>query len=133
MTEPDPATRDQISDLLGRLSDAERSGDADTLAALLDEDFTCVGPLGFVLDKSRWLASARTADLRYQVLTLEESAARQYGDTVITISVRTQEGTYQGHPTPGSRFRVSHILVRRDVHWLVAGFQLTAIAAPPGR
>jgi ketosteroid isomerase-like protein len=133
MTQPDPTTEKQVHDVLQRLTAAERDGDADALASLLDDDFVCVGPLGFVLTKPQWLASYRTADLVYQTLSTDEPAVRQYGDTVITISTRTQQATYQGNPAPGGPFRVTHIMIRRDGGWLVAGFHVSPIAAPPGR
>lgn len=133
MTQPDPATQQQIHDLLRRLTAAEHDSDADTLASLLDDDFACVGPLGFVLTKPQWLAGYRSADLAFQELSTDEPAMRRYGDTVIAISTRTQQATYQGNPAPGGQFRVSHIVVRRDGAWLVAGFHVSPITAPPGR
>jgi ketosteroid isomerase-like protein len=133
MTHPDQATHQQIHDLLRRLTAAERDGDADTLAALLDDDFVCVGPLGFVLSKPQWLAGYRSADLAYQELSTGEPAVRRYKDTVITISTRTQQATYQGNPAPGGQFRVTHIIARHDDAWLVAGFHVSPITAPPGR
>lgn len=38
-----------------RWADAERRGDVEALDALLTDDFSAVGPYGFVLDKKRWL------------------------------------------------------------------------------
>ncbi|HEX6520917.1 MAG TPA: nuclear transport factor 2 family protein [Streptosporangiaceae bacterium] len=124
---------EQIHDFLQRLTAAERDGDAETVAGLLDEGFVCVGPLGFVLTKPQWLAGYRTGDLAYQALTLEDTSERRYGDTVITISIRTQQATYQGKPAPGGPFRISHIIVRRDSAWLLAGFHISPITAPPAR
>jgi uncharacterized protein (TIGR02246 family) len=131
MTQPDHDTHQQVRDLLQRLTTAERDGDADALAGLLDEDFAGVGPLGFVLTKEQWLAGYRTRDLEYQALSTDQMSARRYRDTVITISVRTQQATYQGQPAPGGSFRVTHIIVRRDGGWLVAGFHISPVAAPP--
>jgi hypothetical protein len=34
---------------------AERSGDGETLATLLTDDFSGVGPLGFILPRPAWL------------------------------------------------------------------------------
>jgi hypothetical protein len=133
MTQPDHTTEEQTHDLLRRLTAAERDGDADALAGLLDDDFVCVGPLGFVLTKAQWLAGYRTGDLAYQALSTDEPAVRRYGDTVITISTRTQQATYQGNPAPGGPFRVTHIITWRDGAWLVAGFHVSPITVPPGR
>ncbi|MBV9449851.1 MAG: nuclear transport factor 2 family protein [Streptosporangiaceae bacterium] len=124
-------TKEQIHGFLQRLTAAERDGDVGTLAGLLDDDFVCVGPLGFVLTKPQWLAGYRTGDLVYQALTLEDTSERRYGDTVITISIRTQQATYQGNPAPGGPFRITHIIVRRDSAWLLAGFHISPITSPP--
>src|SRR5437660_5658300 len=105
------ATDEQIHDLLQRLTAAERDGDAGTLGGLLADDFACVGPFGFVLTKEQWLAGYRTGDLAYRALTVEETSARRYGDTAITISTRTQQATYQGNPAPGGPFRVTHLFI----------------------
>lgn len=90
---------EQIRDFLQRLTAAERDGNADTLASLLDEDFVCVGPLGFVLTKPRWLAGYRTGDLVYQALTLEDTSQRRYGDTVIPARSAPPAGRAR-HPRP---------------------------------
>lgn len=131
MTQPRHGTQEQAHDLLRCLTAAERDGDAETLAGLLADDFACVGPLGFVLTKPAWLAGIRSGDLTYQKLSTSEPAARRYGDTVVTVSTRTQEATYQGNPASGRQFRVTHIIVRRDGAWLVAGFHVSPITAPP--
>jgi ketosteroid isomerase-like protein len=133
MTPPDTTTDQQVREVLQRLTQAERDSDAGTLAGLLDEDFVCVGPLGFVLTKPQWLGSYRTGDLVYQALSTDDVSVRQYADTAISISTRAQQATYQGNPAPGGQFRVTHIMVRRDGSWLVTGFHVSPISAPPGR
>jgi ketosteroid isomerase-like protein len=133
MTTPDTATDQQVRDVVQRLTQAEHDSDADALASLLDEDFVCVGPLGFVLTKPQWLGSYRTGDLVYQALSTDDVSVRQYAGTAITISTRTQQATYQGNPAPGGQFRVTHIMVRRDGGWLVAGFHVSPLSAPSGR
>ena len=133
MRPPDTTTDQQVREVLQRLTQAERDGDAGTLASLLDDDFVCVGPLGFVLTKPQWLGSYRTGDLVYQALSTADVSVRQYADTAITISTRTQQATYQGNPAPGGQFRVTHIMVRRGGSWLVAGFHVSPVSARPGR
>ena len=53
-------THNEIRELGRRWADAEQRGDADALSALAVEDFTLVGPLGFVLDKQQWLDRYRS-------------------------------------------------------------------------
>ena len=45
-------SQDQILELGRRWADAELRADADVLSSMLDADFVCVGPLGFLLDTS---------------------------------------------------------------------------------
>ena len=47
-------TDQQIRELGDRWVRAEVSADVDALAELSTEDFTLVGPLGFILDRSQW-------------------------------------------------------------------------------
>lgn len=133
MTSPDTTSDQQVRNVLQRLTQAERDSDAGALASLLDGDFVCVGPLGFVLTRPQWLGSYRTGDLVYQALSTDDVSVRQYADTAISISTRTQQATYQGNPAPGGQFRVTHIMVRRDGSWLVAGFHVSPVSVPPGR
>jgi ketosteroid isomerase-like protein len=59
MIDREHTVTDQILELGRRWADAERAGDADALEQLLADDFLLVGPLGFMLDKTR--TSARSA------------------------------------------------------------------------
>jgi ketosteroid isomerase-like protein len=49
------ATHAEVRELGRRWAEAESSGDADALAALLADDFVLVGPLGFMLDKQQYV------------------------------------------------------------------------------
>jgi hypothetical protein len=48
-------TEKQILDLGAQWADAEVRGDTAALDAMTTDDFTLVGPVGFVLDKPQWL------------------------------------------------------------------------------
>lgn len=122
-------TQDQILDLGRRWADAEQRGDTVTLDSLTTEDFTLVGPLGFVLGKLEWLERYRTRDLVTMSLVWDEATVRDYGDTAVVVGRHTQRAEYRGTPANGS-FRATHVAVRRGGTWLLAGIQLSPIAPP---
>ena len=62
---------DQVMELGRHWANAERAGDADALEPLLADDFLLVGPLGFMLDKTQYLGSRRSGDLRHKSLDWE--------------------------------------------------------------
>jgi len=126
-------TDEQIRELGRRWSEAERGGDVEALDALSVEDFTLVGPLGFLLAKEQWLDRYRSGALVTRSLAWEEVEVRDYGDAAVAIGRHTQEAEYQGHAADGS-FRASHLAVRGGDGWLLAGMHLSPIGgAPPFR
>ena len=125
------STNDAIRELGQRWARAEQQGDADALDELSTEDFTMVGPVGFVLNKQQWLARYRSsADLAIESLTWDEIEVRDYGNTAVAIGIHTQRGEFQGRPVDG-KFRATHIAVRRDDEWVLAGMHLSPIGGPP--
>jgi Domain of unknown function (DUF4440) len=72
---------------------------ADTAAldALAVPDFQLVGPLGFVLDKQRWVQRYRSGDLHTTTLEWAIASVRVYGDTAVTIGTHTQTGDAYQH------------------------------------
>jgi ketosteroid isomerase-like protein len=127
------STTDQIRDLGDRWVAAEIAGDVDTLATLVTDDFRLIGPYGFVLDKDQWLDRYRSGDFTTSKLSWHDVAVRDYGDTAVAIGTQTQEAAFKGTPTNGD-FRSSHVFIRRDGRWTIAGLQLSLAAppAPPG-
>ena len=95
-------TDQQIRELGDRWVRAEVRADVDALAELSTEDFTLVGPLGFVLDRGQWLQRYRTGELATTDLTWDEVTVRGYGETAVAIGRHTQQATFHGHPArPG--------------------------------
>jgi ketosteroid isomerase-like protein len=110
---------------------AESSGDADTIGQLLSEDFTGIGPLGFVLTRAEWLDRHASGALRYSSLRLEQPQMREYDDHAVAVARQVAEGTYQGHPVPGA-LRTSVVLRTATDGWLVAHVHTSFIAGTPG-
>src|SRR6059058_961631 len=121
---------DAIEELETAWSQAEMVADTDTLEAISTSDFMLVGPFGFVLDKQQWLERYRSGDLVTGSLSLEDPAIRVYGEAAVTIARHIQRASYKGQPADG-QFRTTHIAVRVDRRWLLAGIHLSPIGGPP--
>lgn len=116
---------------LGRRWAAEEHGDTATLDELAVDDFTLVGPLGFVLDKTQWLDRYRSGNFVTDELRWHDVTIRRYGDAAVAVGIQDQRAAYQGRRSDG-RFRVTQVLVRDDDRWRLAGLHLSPIAPPPG-
>ena len=127
-------TADQVHELGARWVTAELDADSATLDALVTDDFHLVGPYGFVLDKQQWLDRYRSGDLVTTAMTWHDVDMRDYRDAVVTIATQSQEATYRGMPSNGD-FRITHVFVRADNRWAIAGMQLspTSFTPPPAR
>jgi ketosteroid isomerase-like protein len=123
-------TEQRIRELGSRWAEAEQRGDVDTLDMLSTDDFTLVGPLGFVLDKQQWLDRYRTGALVTHSLVWDEIEVRDYGDAAVAIGRHSQRAEYQGNTADG-RFRITHVAIRRGDDWLLAGVHLSPLGGPP--
>jgi ketosteroid isomerase-like protein len=121
---------DQVMELGRQWANAERAGDADALEPLLADDFLLVGPLGFMLDKTQYLGSRRSGDLRHESVVWEDVHVRGYGDAAVAVGVQTQRTTFQGRDASG-RFRVTQVAVRYGDRWTIVGLHYSPIAQPP--
>lgn|SRR5487761_1441876 len=122
---------DELTDFHQQWTKAELAGDTAKLEQMLHPDFVAVGPLGFVLNKSQWLARLTSGDLKYKTLTWEEPASRFFGDTAITVAAQQSEAAYKDFEMPSARYRATAVSIREDGAWTIAGFQLSQIAGPP--
>jgi ketosteroid isomerase-like protein len=121
---------DQVLELGRQWANAERAGDADALSPLLADEFLLVGPLGFLLDKTQYLGSRRSGDLRHESLVWEDVRVRVYNDAAVAVGIQTQRSTYRGRDASG-RFRVTLVAVRYGDRWTVVGLHYSPIAQPP--
>lgn len=124
------STEEAIRQLHRSWADAEQRGDTGTLAALTTDEFVLVGPLGFLLNKQQWLDRYRNGDLDTTSLDWHDTQTRIYGGCAVVVGVHSQKAAYRGNPVDGD-FRSTHIVICRDGQWLLAGIQLSPIAAPP--
>ena len=120
-----------INAFLATWADAERAGDAVTTDRLLTDDFVGIGPVGFVLPKPAWLHRQTSGGLRYDALSLDEVATREYGDCAITTARWNARGTAQGHPIPEST-RATLVSIKEPDGWRMATIHFSFIADPSG-
>ena len=118
-----------IQELEALWAQAEIAGDVSTLDKLATDDFTLVGPFGFVLDKRQWLDRYRSGDLTTSELGWRDRQVREIGDTILVVGVDDQRAAYRGTPSDG-QFRSTHVWVRTDDGWRLAGTQLSPIGRP---
>src|ERR1700677_1735485 len=114
-----------IDTLLGEWTTAELTADTSRLSALLAEDFYGVGPLGFVLPRSAWLARHSPGQMTYESFGLDEIQTHQLVDTVLVTARNDTRGTYQGHPVPGA-VRAPLVIARvgGDAAWRIAAIHM---------
>jgi len=125
--------QDTILDLGRRWAAAEQQGDTTTLDELAVDDFTLVGPFGFLLTKQQWLDRYRDGDLVTSELRWEEVTVRDYGTAAVAVGVHAQRAAHRGRANDG-RFRATHIAVRdEDGEWRLAGIHLSPLGLPGER
>jgi ketosteroid isomerase-like protein len=122
---------DSIGTFLRNWSRAELTGDAGTLDRLLTDDFSAVGPLGFILPKPAWLGRHRGGDLHYTAFTVDDPVVRLLGPVALVTATNHTEATYQGHPVPGV-LRVTLVLVSGDQGWRLTANHMSFVAGTPG-
>jgi ketosteroid isomerase-like protein len=112
-----------------RWAEAEAGADAATLDALTVEDFTLVGPVGFVLTKPQYLGRYQ-GGFAPEEMSWDDVTVREYGDAAVAVGTVTQKASFQGQRADG-QFRVTHVFVKRDGRWMLAGEHLSPIGGPP--
>jgi ketosteroid isomerase-like protein len=109
-------------------SEAELRGDVEVLDELLTDDFTAVGPRGFVLSKKQWLDRYTSGALVHDAFTWEEVAVRTYGSAAVAVGVQGQQSVFDGRDADGL-FRITQTLVEEDGAWKLAALHLSPTGA----
>jgi len=123
------AVHSDIEELSFLWANAERNNDATALDELLAEDFTAVGPLGFILTRVQWLERYRESAFVNEQFEWTINSVRSYGDSAVLIGIQNQRAAYRGNPSNG-QFRVTQIMIRKDGRWQLAGLHLSPIPQP---
>lgn len=120
----------EVLDLVTRWVDAELNEDAEGLDKLLADEFSGIGPLGFVLTKQQWAGRYRGGELKNNAFEVLDPQVKQFGDTAVVLGVQKQETTFQGHDT-GGQFRLGLVAVKGADGWSIANIQLSGPLGPP--
>ena len=129
MTNATVLGEDVLAKLGENLRKAELLGDVVVLGDVLAPDFRGIGPRGFILTKEDWLAKHRTGDLKYEAFERSEITVRTYGDAAIMTSRESTKALYKGREVPGGDYRATHVFVRQEGRWRLAGIHLSPILA----
>ncbi len=127
MTNATVLGEDVLAKLGENLRKAELLGDVVVLGDVLAPDFRGIGPRGFILTKEDWLAKHRTGDLKYEAFERSEITVRTYGDAAIMTSRESTKALYKGREVPGGDYRATHVFVRQEGRWRLAGIHLSPI------
>ena len=120
--------REDVLTLSRRWARAERDGDAEFLALLLDDDFVAIGPRGLVLDKSLWLDRLQSGRLHYDELDWDELELHEHGDCALVVGREAAAATEDGHATRTPPYRVTQVFVADSGDWRLAALQFSPIA-----
>jgi ketosteroid isomerase-like protein len=123
-------SQDQILDLGHEWAQAELHADTKALSQLLDADFVCVGPLGFMLNKEQYIGARASGQLQQESFEWQDVQVRVYGDAAIAIGSQIQKTKFQGNDVSG-QFRVTQVYVRRGSTWTIVSLHLSPIGQPP--
>lgn len=104
--------------------EAELRADADTLNALLAEDFRSIGEQGYVLDKAQWIG--KFADFAYTSLQSSDVEVRSYGHAAIVRCVQRSRSVWRGQQM-ALTVRVGQTWVELPEGWRLAGIQFSSL------
>jgi hypothetical protein len=121
---------DPLDAFLRKWTSAELAGDPEVLATLLSEDFTAVGPVGFILDRPGWVDRHRQG-LAYEQFSLEQTQIRRYGDVAVVTARNNVRGTYSGQPLPEA-LRTTLVIASQSERVRLAAIHMSFIAGTHG-
>lgn len=124
-------TDHELKELGEEWATAELNADTDFLDRLLTDDYIGIGPFGFLLTREQWLDRHLSGDLKYSSFAWSDPQIRVYGDTAVVIGIQTGKATHQGQEVPFDTLRTTHIFVRQNGSWRLAGLQMS-LMGPPG-
>ncbi len=130
----DQMTMDRTAQDLKSLTDdwaaSERQGDTTFMERTLTDDFSAVGPRGFVLNKEQWLQRFRSGGLKYESLDWDDVNVRTYGDAAVVTGHERGKVKYQNQAMEND-LRTTLVWVRQDGRWLLAAAQMSPILGMP--
>lgn len=123
----------QVSELVEQWAAGEAANDAEQVGECLVEDFVGVGPVGFVLDRTQWLARFGNG-LHNDAFAVEEVAVHDHDGAAFVVGVLAQRTTFGPGQENSGKFRITIQAVRGDAGWRVASVHIGMLSEPmPGR
>ncbi|MGH2495131.1 MAG: nuclear transport factor 2 family protein [Ktedonobacteraceae bacterium] len=123
-------TEQEVLRLANMWATAELRGDVAFLERTLADDFTGIGPLGFMLTKQEWIERHRAGDMKYDSFDLDEVRVRAYNEAAVLIGRQAQNASYRGNSID-AQFRITLVFVQQQGQWKLANLQLSTIGQPP--
>ena len=123
-------TEQEVARLANTWANAELRGDVAFLEKTLADDFTGIGPLGFMLTRQEWIERHRSGDMKYDSFDLDEVRVRAYNEAAVLTSRQVQNAAYRGNSI-NAQFRITLVFVQQQGQWKLANLQLSTIGQPP--
>jgi len=132
---PAPASREEVERSLLALErkwmEALKARDASTLAQVIADDFSFVGPRAFDKpgDRDKYLAHA-LRELKISSYEFDGLTVRLYGRTALVSGRLAQKATDAGGEDLSGSYFVTDVWVSRDGFWRVVSRHVSLIPAP---
>jgi ketosteroid isomerase-like protein len=124
-----PQPGDAATAVRGReeeMTAAFNAWDPAALGRLWDEDLVFVFPNGALAGKAGRLAGLKEAPASIPQSANESVDVRMFGDVAVAIVVSRWPGTRDGKPSV-TRFRATHVWVKRGEQWRLVSAQVSPI------
>lgn len=126
----------EVRDAFSQFSDAFVKADTVVLRSLLADDYVHTNVNGGVLDKTRWLAFAKTRheDLKSGKVKIDtyrndDLRIRVYGNTAVVTGLNTTNGFRDGKEWK-MNLRFTNVWVKREGRWQRVAFHDSNAASP---
>jgi ketosteroid isomerase-like protein len=112
--------------------EASKRGDVAFFEKLEAPDYLFTDPSGMVHTRDEDLAIAKSGDLKFESMDIDEMKVRLYGDTAVITGVTTVKGTFKNQDISG-KYRWTDVYVKRGGQWQIVNAQLTPIQSQPAK
>lgn len=107
------------------------AGDADKVAAALDDGWVGIGPDGQKQTKAEYIADVKSGKSKLEKYDMGHLTVRTYGSVAIVTGSDTEKSSYAGRDTSG-KFAWTDVFVKRDGKWKAVSSEITKVSGQPG-
>lgn len=115
-----------IRDLQNEYNQAELQGNQVSLERLLASGFKGVGPKGFILDKTAWIA--RLTHYKYLSLQVTDQIIQPYHEVTIIWNIQRAKASYH-RETLETKLQATQVWLRFGNTWQLAAIQFSEVLA----